>query len=93
MPIIEQTTEQRELERVEEIEDREWAADREEARQRHQLELAKTKLAVPQRHKTIARIGIALAKSPALLILAIMLPVLILCGKEVPQPLADFLIL
>lgn len=91
MPIIEFSAEQFELEHQAEIEEREWTADREEARRQHELNLAKIKATVPQRHKTIVRIGLALAKGPALVILAITLPILILRGKDIPPALADFM--
>lgn len=92
MPLYEQSPEERELERQEELEDRDWAAEREDVRRQHELTLARAKAAIPQRHKTIVRIGVAIAKLPALAILAAMLPILTLTGKELPKPLCDFLV-
>lgn len=91
MAVLLQTDDERDYERKIEIEDREWAADREEALRRHNLELAKAKLAVPQKHKTITRVALAFAKAPALVVLAIMTPLLVLRGREVPEQLFEFM--
>jgi hypothetical protein len=91
MPIIEQDQQQHVIEREEEIEDREWVADREEARRVHELNLAKIKSAVPQRHKTITRVGLGVVKIPALMILSFMLPLLVLAHKDIPEVLSEFL--
>lgn len=93
MPVIELTQEQHELERAEEIEDRDWAASREEARRQHELNLARIKATIPQRHKTITRIGIACVKLPALVVLSLTLPLLVIAGKSIPKPLEDFWVL
>ncbi len=95
MAVLEQTLEQRELDREEEIEDREWAASREdsreEGRRQHELQLAKVKAAIPQRHKTIVRIGLAVAKAPALVVLALTIPLLVLLKREIPESLSNFM--
>lgn len=95
MPVIELTKEQHEIEREEELQDRDWAAaveaKREEAKRQHELSIVRIKSAVPQRHKTITRIGVAFAKIPAMIVLAFMLPLLVLSGKEIPRSLTDFL--
>jgi len=95
MPIIEKSAEQHEIERREELEDLAWAAEREDSREqakrRHELELARLKAAIPQRHKTITRVGLAIAKLPALIVLALMLPLLVLAGKDLPTPLTSFM--
>jgi hypothetical protein len=85
------TPEQRELDRYEEIEARDHAARVEQGRQQHELNLAKLKYQTQPRHKAVARVAVAFAKAPALLILAFTLPLLVLCGRGVPKELADFM--
>jgi hypothetical protein len=91
MAIIERTEEQREIERLEEIEASQFTAVMEKGRQAHELNIAKLKYAVQPRHKAVARVAVAFAKAPALFMLALTLPLLVLRGREIPKALSDFL--
>jgi len=92
VPINEKTQEQREIERLEELEDREYYEKQGREQRQHELNLAKLRYAAPK-HKVIARVLIAFAKVPATIICAVMIPLLALARKEVPAALRDFLIL
>lgn len=91
MAIRRKTEEEIEQERREEWELIEYSSAQEAAKRDHELRIAQLKYRTQPRHKAIARVFIAFAKGPALCVLAVTLPILILRGREVPKPLYDFL--
>lgn len=79
------------LEIKREVEERIFQADQARARREQEYKLAKLELGVSTRHKAFVQIAIALVKAPALMVLCILLPVLVLNDKDLPPALVDFL--
>ena len=57
----------------------------------HELKLAKLKHSANTRHMAFKQVVVAIAKGPALLVLAFKLPGLVKQGKEVPEFLQKFM--
>lgn len=104
MPIIEKTQEQVEYEREVELEDQARFDDVAERQRAHELalaegrhkrdaDIARLKHATAPRQQAITRVLVAVCKTPALILLSVMLPVITLAGKEIPHSLDEFLIL
>lgn len=73
-----------------------WAerAREEAAQERADLfKLEKLKIATEPRQVAVVRSITAIVKLPCLLILSILVPVLILCNKEIPKSIEDFMAL
>ncbi len=71
--------------------DREAIANAADAKHKHEFALAKLKYATQPRHKAVLRIVLAIIKLPALIVLALLLPFVVMAGRSIPQPLSTFL--
>lgn len=91
MAIYKKTEEELEMQRREEWEILEYQAAQDAAKRQHDLQVAQLRYRTQPRHKAVAKVCIAFAKAPALCVLAITIPVLILRDREVPKYLQDFL--
>lgn len=74
----------------------EWAerASMEAAKIREDdFKLAKLKIATEPRQKAVVKIIVAVVKLPSLVVLSILLPVLVLCNKDIPESIERFIAL
>lgn len=76
-----------EVVRKEEEAEREFIAEVGREKREHDLAMARLETSIKERHKTWR----FLIKLPALVILAIWIPILLLCNSNVPKELYDFL--
>lgn len=85
-------------ERREEDHRREWEwaerASEEAAKIRaDEFRLEKLKIATEPRQQAVARVFLGFIKLPCLVLLAIFVPVIVLCNKQVPKSIEDFMAL
>lgn len=91
MAFLEKSWEQLEVERVQEREELERAREATRELREHEYRVAKLEYATQPRYKSIERVISAIAKAPAMGIVAICVTVLAAKGVKIPECLSKYL--